>query len=93
MIYMLFSNNNFTGTIFESIGSLSKSKNIDFTVNHLSGTNPPEFFEVKYIGSIMLGSNNLTGIVSIILAGNESHLGFLNIMGNILTGLVSPKFG
>ena len=54
MTNMLFTNNEFTGTITTSVGIISKIKKIDFTTKQLPGLIPPIILEAQYIGSIKL---------------------------------------
>ncbi|XP_031257544.1 receptor-like protein kinase BRI1-like 3 [Pistacia vera] len=85
MIYLDLSYNSLTGTIPESLGSLSYLQVLNLGHNNLTGNIPDSFGDLKAIGVLDLSHNNFQGRIPGSLGG-LSFLSDLDVSNNNLSG-------
>ncbi|WP_106794878.1 immunoglobulin domain-containing protein, partial [Aquimarina sp. Aq78] len=84
--------NNLTGTLPNSLGSLLELRTIYLHSNNLSGNIPSSFGNLSFIRFLFLHSNNLEGNIPSEL-GMLSNLIDLLLFSNQLTGVIPPELG
>ncbi|WP_025668169.1 hypothetical protein, partial [Aquimarina megaterium] len=84
--------NNLTGTLPNSLGSLIELRTIYLHSNNLSGNIPSSFGNLSFLRFLFLHSNNLEGNIPSEL-GMLSNLIDLLLFSNQLTGVIPPELG
>lgn len=84
--------NNLTGEIPPSLGSLTELRRLFLPVNRLTGSIPSELGNLKNLENLMLYYNQLSGSIPVEL-GNLTKLIFLELFNNQLSGTIPSELG
>lgn len=83
-----FSENELTGSIPPSIGSLTGMVFLNLSENHLNGSIPSSLAKLQDLQSLDLSRNNLSGTIPPEFSQYLTFLSFLNLSYNQLSGLI-----
>ena len=92
VISLELSDNNLSGSIPSSLGSLSSLERLELNENQLTGEIPPELGDLTNLLSLILWDNQLTGEIPPEL-GDLTNLFFLFLDYNQLTGSIPSSLG
>ncbi|XP_031478360.1 MDIS1-interacting receptor like kinase 2-like [Nymphaea colorata] len=92
LAYLDLRGNNFSGSIPNAIGNLSKLSFLDMSVNQFSGSLPESIANLKNLVSINMSFNSLTGPLPTSI-GQLPSLVNLTISDNLLTGAIPQTIG
>ena len=84
--------NNLTGEISPSLGSLTELRRLFLPSNRLTGAIPSELGNLKNLEDLMLYNNQLSGSIPTEL-GNLTKLVFLELFSNQLSGTIPSELG
>jgi Leucine-rich repeat (LRR) protein len=73
VIYAYFQQNQFSGTIPESIGIMHNVKQLFFSENYLTGTIPVNISQCRNLQTLLLQNNLLTGLIDDVLTPSTSN--------------------
>ena len=92
IVELLLSQNNMTGTVPASLGTITTLKKVNFFSNNLSGTMPDIWGSMQDLKFLDLSSNAFTGIIPQTIYG-ANELRTLYLENNNLTGTLPSELG